>query len=608
MGDHIKLPSNPEHRQSLATCYKCKRSSDIKASTLCSGCGYFFHLDCDGYSEKLYKMMDSQKRLKWKCKTCTRKGLYPSNKSISPSANVTMRKTQKNPAQPLIAPKAVNSCSISNSLSSSNAHKKKDATTKSTLASESGGSHSRASTLKSSETNKTEDPTTNSILDSKYINTHPDGTIRSELLLSPLKAALSSSHINTSSSYESDSQIDSVLQLSVQEEILSKSLDYSVNEGLTVLEMKEEINQLSCELASTQNQLEEISIENNGLKRRIERLQTENGTLKKLCQGSNFRSTPGIELEKNKKRHSLHTNNKQAIFTPLNASSRTSSPEISRPKLHLETDGAEIQILKKSIKKMEEELKTYKQEIAFVNTRLDSLSYDLLGTFEENHVFKDKSPTITPEKAEPSLLQSKLCIISNYSNYMIQLMRQAFRNENMCLYLKPGAGTRELFDGLQCKLRDFTLQDFCIIYIGDKDFKKSVNYYRLVNFIQDQVSLVQNTNVIICLPTFKINYSNLFVKRVEIFSNLLYTNNLKHEYYYILDSNLNLSYDNDMFSWHGNVNKKGLLIIFNDLMKLLIFVNSDMNDSNSKCNFTLIDGHDSPTSGQPLNCTNFFRN
>jgi hypothetical protein len=130
----------------------------------------------------------------------------------------------------------------------------------------------------------------------------------------------------------------------------------------------------------------------------------------------------------------------------------------------------------------------------------------------------------------------------------------------------------------------------------------------LAYFIQKQLSSVQHTNIVICSPTFKINeYSSLFNQRVEIFNNLLHKHNLKNEYHYILDCNLNLSYDMEMFSWRGNVNKNGFMTIFNDLMT---FLNSFPTDhhiiAESNFNLTQEAQHDSKGINKTLSTT-FFR-
>lgn len=88
-------------------------------------------------------------------------------------------------------------------------------------------------------------------------------------------------------------------------------------------------------------------------------------------------------------------------------------------------------------------------------------------------------------KVTPTLLCSKLCVISNHSNHMLKLIKRDFTSGNTCLYLTPGAGTRELFAGLPDKLQDFSLNDFCIIYIGDKDFKLLQTIITLLNTLKN---------------------------------------------------------------------------------------------------------------------------
>lgn len=69
---------------------------------------------------------------------------------------------------------------------------------------------------------------------------------------------------------------------------------------------------------------------------------------------------------------------------------------------------------------------------------------------------------------------------------------------------------------------------------------------------------------------------------METFNNLLYANNLTYRYSYILDSNRNLSYDSDMFTKLGNVNRLGFITIFNDLIVLLNAIQTHFKENKSE--------------------------
>lgn len=73
----------------LVTCYKCKKSVPIKKTALCSVCHNRFELDCDGYPEATYRLMNQESKNKWRCKTCVRNKKTASTNNTS---NMTLRK------------------------------------------------------------------------------------------------------------------------------------------------------------------------------------------------------------------------------------------------------------------------------------------------------------------------------------------------------------------------------------------------------------------------------------------------------------------------------------------------------------------------------------
>lgn len=129
-------------------------------------------------------------------------------------------------------------------------------------------------------------------------------------------------------------------------------------------------------------------------------------------------------------------------------------------------------------------------------------------------------------------------------------------------------------------LQDFTLDDFCVLLIGENDFTESKDLSLVIEIIRQELLLVKHTNVIIMLPTFKCREAvNLFNYRIESFNNLLFSDNITHEYVYVIDSNKNLNYSSDMFNFYtGRPNNKALRTIFNDLANLISQFNEQ--DSN----------------------------
>lgn len=131
--------------------------------------------------------------------------------------------------------------------------------------------------------------------------------------------------------------------------------------------------------------------------------------------------------------------------------------------------------------------------------------------------------------------------------------------------------TELLFKGLQSKLQSFTMNDFCIIFIGEEDFQTTRDYFGKIIFIRESLRSIKHTNIIICSPTFKYNSGSLMYNwRVENFNNLLYMDILTHEHAYFLDSNRNLSCDYKMFRRRtGSINNSGMVTIFKDVLNYI---------------------------------------
>lgn len=170
---------------------------------------------------------------------------------------------------------------------------------------------------------------------------------------------------------------------------------------------------------------------------------------------------------------------------------------------------------------------------------------------------------------------NKVCVISsNKRNNILYFAKDALSNRfQVCHYLLPNMGIRELFSSLQTKVKDYTINDYCIILIGEEDFKETKNYSTLVTVIRRILLNIDHTNFIICLPTYKCNMGIMYNWRVEKFNNLLYHDNLNYEYSFLLDSNLDLSFDYDMFyRTTGVVNNYGIRKIFQGIIKTIAHI------------------------------------
>lgn len=169
--------------------------------------------------------------------------------------------------------------------------------------------------------------------------------------------------------------------------------------------------------------------------------------------------------------------------------------------------------------------------------------------------------------------KNKICIISSSKDNRILSIaeKRLGQYHRLCHFLKPNCGAQSLFQGLEDKLKDFDLKDYCIIIIGHDDFNRTNDYLNLVLYIRDVIQRMYHTNIIICLPTFKYGHNfTMFTSRLESFNRLLYLDINALSYAYLLDSNRNLRYDYTHFSRSsGIINDNGMDIIFRDIAKLI---------------------------------------
>lgn len=187
-----------------------------------------------------------------------------------------------------------------------------------------------------------------------------------------------------------------------------------------------------------------------------------------------------------------------------------------------------------------------------------------------------KIPTVSDIILEVEPTNTKICLVSsNTRNKLLVTTQRTFPHTEICHYLIPNGGILQLLSGIENRLNDYTLNDFCVIFIGESDFEHTNDYPKLIEYIRQELQKVQHTNIIVCLPTFKCRVSGitLFTKRIEAFNNLIYLDNITHAYAYLLDSNKNLQYNYTMFSKHsGRLNNYGLLTIFTELKELVVSI------------------------------------
>jgi hypothetical protein len=218
---------------------------------------------------------------------------------------------------------------------------------------------------------------------------------------------------------------------------------------------------------------------------------------------------------------------------------------------------------------------------SFINTPIRALPVTPIT--ESQKAFNNKNiinsdndcNTSRTNEQNKNLSKRRLCIISNIEqNKRSRMIRNHFERMDMqmCHYRIPGGGISQLLSELREKLEGYTLNDFCILFIGENDFELSKSYISLVKQLKNSLLEVQHTNIILCAPTFKYHYcANVYNGRIETFNDLLYNDNLINEYCYLIDSNLNLHCSFDMYSkYNGKINNHGVRTILYDIDKLIL--------------------------------------
>ncbi|KAJ2937259.1 hypothetical protein O0L34_g19476 [Tuta absoluta] len=194
----------------------------------------------------------------------------------------------------------------------------------------------------------------------------------------------------------------------------------------------------------------------------------------------------------------------------------------------------------------------------------------------ENNIPQPKKP-ISWHKEDST---PKICVLSaDHTNKVSSATKNAFLGEyDFCHYNRTNCGTRQLLTGLDSKLKNFTMADYCIVFVSENDFLTTQNYSDLVMFIKENLEVLKNTNIIICSPTYRHGkFMNIYNSRVEAFNNLLCRDIETHKYAYLVDSNNNLEYEFSMFhSDTGIVNRLGMRTLFNDVVYAIVIAKENV--------------------------------
>lgn len=338
------------------------------------------------------------------------------------------------------------------------------------------------------------------------------------------------------------------------------SIDY---EQISALSQK--IEHLQTQLISAHDEIEKLSLQNRELAKTNQELMKKNVLYKKIGNSPAKFLSPNLTTPQSSAKKQKH----------LKVHKQTQTDTMTVKETEVKETQTEKEIAKKTTQKQEKETQTNFGPTLEKNTQTKteglnphpSASLDITSDCQTR-------TRVNARRADGKKL-NKICIISsqkpNNLQHKIFTENEYINRYDICHYRKSACGIHHLLEGITAKLQDFTMQDFCVIFLGEEDFESTNNNLDLVIYIRETLLKVQFTNIIICLPTFKCHkYSTMFNWRLENFNSLLYIDNDSKHYAYLIDSNLNLIYDSRMFSkTNGKVNIRGFRVILHDLGKLI---------------------------------------
>lgn len=329
--------------------------------------------------------------------------------------------------------------------------------------------------------------------------------------------------------------------------------DLSVDLNEQVKMLLEKIQQLQIQLNSAHSEIEQISLENRELIQSNIELKKKNDLLKKIGYSPTSKCiSPSSTLRKTAKPLPKSKAHKQT-------QTHTQMKEIvngTTEKIHRETQTNVESYQKVSPSKQAQTINLSKKEHR-------RPTYNISNMAKNQGNINHQSATYVP----------KICLISsNKQNKVLSIAQTTLHNDSgVCHYLTPNGCTKQTLEGIQTKLTGFTMEDYCIIFIGDQDFLEINNNLRLIDYIREVIQVITHTNIILCTPTYQYGYNKEAINiRIHNFNNLLQQDIDTYNYAYLIDTNRHLVYDYSMFHKpSGMINNTGIRVIFKDLTRYI---------------------------------------
>lgn len=355
-------------------------------------------------------------------------------------------------------------------------------------------------------------------------------------------------------------------------DVTSNSLpDVNIDQNEQIKNLQLEIKEIQIQLSSAHSEVEQLLLENKNLQRQNKELQKKNDFYRKVGSSPSNKSSPMTQKRMN------NSQSKPKIHNQTQTYSEKLSDNITKQKNQVtQTDEKAIGLIegydKETQTNKERQIKVL-DNVTQTDIEIETNSTETQTIWEgENELLGKVRRTGSMENTKHILDNTvqtkqtrKICILStNSHNKILAIAENTLTYSEVCHYLKPKNKTRELLMEIDAKLENFTLNDYCIIMIGEEDFKTTTDYFETTKVIRETLQQLKHTNIIICLPTYKYGKAlDVYNWRIETFNNLLYLDVSTHEYAYIIDSNEVLKYDYSMFNrFTGKINNYGLKLIF----------------------------------------------
>lgn len=381
----------------------------------------------------------------------------------------------------------------------------------------------------------------------------------------------------------------------------------SLNDSETIYDLREKIDSLSRELDIAHREIENLNLENYRLKCDLNKSLQTSQAYKNLALSDSRCMTP-LSSRANKRKGRCSTPTQSHTLSKLDTGNNDRDITDGGPP---SKQGSENQVLESCLNSTEQQTLDDSAQ-PFETDDVKLLSGDT-SVSNSSHIPNSQSKlnlnknlnqrnNLTPEKKNTTrprvhddTKKRKLCVLSNSTHRgILQAIEEFFSYDfKYCSYLMPNSKIRHLLTNINTKLEEFTINDYCIILLGDSDIKTDNNYIDLVKEINESLRQMTHTNIIICTPTY-VRGSPIYNYKIDTFNNLLYMDLEYHKYAYFFDSNNALEFKFDMFSDRtGKLNKSGINFIFKNIMErikidLRLFPYVDINENKRNSQFFLL--------------------